>query len=86
MGVRHWLAAHTAWHRGDAVGGQRVLLAVSSVLHHGVSIVLLLLLLLLLTARIRGEIATAAGLDVRREKREREVQQSMVIPVFRLSV
>lgn len=69
VGVRHGLA-HAArpslGHGGDAVGGQRFLLAVSSVLrlHHGVGPVLLLLLLLLLAASSVGKIGTTtAGLD-----------------------
>lgn len=76
MWVRHRLAAHAALpslgHGGDAVRGQRFLLAVSSVLrlHHGVSIVLLLLLLL--TAGSVGEIGTsAARLDGRRKESRR---------------
>lgn len=62
VGVRHRLAAHATAlsslrHRGHAVGGERFLLAVSSMLwlHHGVGIVLLLLLL---TSRGGGEIRT----------------------------
>lgn len=57
-------------HGRDAVGRQGVLLAVASVLHHGVGAVLLLLLMLLLllllllpTAGVAGVVgATAAGL------------------------
>lgn len=67
VGVRHRLAGHTATlsslgHGGDAVGRQRFLLAVSSMLwlHHGGSIVLLLLLLLL-TARSCSEIGATTG-------------------------
>lgn len=60
VGVRHRLAGHTTAlrHWGHAVGGERFLLAVSSVLrlHHGVGIVLLLLLL---TSRGSGEIRAA---------------------------
>lgn len=64
--VRHGLASHAGalpslGHGRDAVGGQRVLLAMSSMwrLHHGVStILLLLLLLLLLTAWRTGKIGT----------------------------
>lgn len=77
VGVRHRLAAHATalGHGGDAVGGQRFLLAMSSMLrlHHGVStVLLLLLLLLLLTARSGGEIGTTtARLDGRREESRR---------------
>lgn len=90
MGVRHRLAAHTSslGHGRDAVGGQRLLLAVSSVLqlHRGVSTVLLLLLLL--TARCIGEIGTTtARLGGRRqesrrwtekEKEEEELSESFL--------
>lgn len=71
MGVR--LATHTSalGHGRDAVGGQRLLLAVSPMLrlHHRVRTVLLLLLL---TARRIGEIGTpTARLGGRREESRR---------------
>lgn len=85
VGVRHLLAAHVAaltslrhgWH---TVGGQRLLLTVSSVLllHHGVSVVLLLLSLLLTTG-VTGEIGpTAARLDGRKDRRKRWWLQDLI--------
>ncbi|TNN49030.1 hypothetical protein EYF80_040792 [Liparis tanakae] len=76
----HRLAGHAPLgHGGDAVGGQRVLLAVAGVrrLHHGVGVgvgaVLLLLLLLLLAASVGGvTTAGAAGLEEEEEEEEEE--------------
>lgn len=78
VGVRHRLAGHAGSlpalrYCRDAVGGQSVLLGVSSMLglHHGGSIVLLLLLLVLLTAGV-GRETTTARLDGGRRGGEKE--------------